>query len=115
MRSFVRSRRDLSLTVYAQWGKLGGTYNLRNVQLADQNSRSCQFSVLPVFQFSRGHPVWGETELWKKIWRRGRDSLSTLSGKSWRFLQVAILACVYAGVEHILNLGCCFHNFSYCP
>ena len=49
------------------------------------------------------------------VWRRGRDSLSTLSGKSWRFLHLAILACVYAGVEHIRNLGCRFHSFSYCP
>jgi hypothetical protein len=29
-------------------------------------------------------------------------------------LQLAILACVYAGVEHIRNLGCCFHSFPYC-
>ena len=51
----------------------------------------------------------------RKDWRRGRDSLPTLSGKSWRSLWLAILACVYASVEHIRNLGCCFHSFPYCP
>jgi hypothetical protein len=32
-----------------------------------------------------------------------------------RFLQIPILACVYAGVDHIRNFGCRFHSFPYRP
>jgi hypothetical protein len=38
-------------------------------------------------------------------WRRGRDSIIAIASKSWWFLDIAIIPCVYEGFKHILNLG----------
>jgi hypothetical protein len=38
-------------------------------------------------------------------WRRGRDSITAISCKSLRNLNIAIIACVYAGFKHSFNFG----------
>ena len=43
--------------------------------------------------------------LQQKDWRRGRDSITAISSKSWWFLHIAIISCVYEGFKHILDLG----------
>src|ERR1035437_2828094 len=43
-----------------------------------------------------------------KNWRRGRDSIIAISSKSWWFLHIAIIPCVYDGFQahSRLRVGC---------